>query len=139
MIITKTYQTIVHLQFHTKVRLGIKKVVPIDFLGGGYMPHKVYGTFTTSNPEIQKALEKAKNFNVKYRLIKTVKTEPVKETPKESEKTGEEKLVPGITTVQKAKEWLLNEFDDVTQAKVQNKEKVLATAKEKSIKFPDLV
>lgn len=130
-MITKTYQAIGYQTMDMYVDVNGKRVL-ITFRGGSLQP-KINGTFQTSDPDLQKVLEKDTARDILFQEIGSFDDEATDTT-----KTSEETIVEGITTVQAAREWLLSNVPGVTQATLPNKTALLAFASQNKIVFKDL-
>lgn len=137
----KTYISKYYLQLHTEVELkkdGEKVKRRIDFTGGQRAPRRINGRFTTTDPEIQEAIEKHPSYGTKFTLMKGKKGAQ-KAKPKEPE--GSEKVVnKDVTTVPEAKAFLTDSEKEfgVKLSEIQNKEAILSKAKELNVEFPNL-
>lgn len=63
----KKYEVVGYINLTTQIKVE-DKFIEIIFGGGNTYPLR-RGIYTTENPKIQKALEKAKDFNKKYKLV----------------------------------------------------------------------
>lgn len=75
----KVYNSIGFLNATTQIMVNGKKMT-IEFRGGARYPKVTFGQFVTDDKDVQKALEKDKQFNKLYKLVKIDGefTEPVK-------------------------------------------------------------
>jgi len=130
--------------------------VPISFSGARMRDNKILerGSYTTSDKDIQEALEKSRSFNslwewcrdTKHRMSQ-VKEEPVKEEPVQEGvniSTGEvitvtyvDPKVLEVTNYTLAKNYLKEVFPNVTREEILSADKLKAYAKEKGITFPN--
>ena len=114
------------------------------------------GSYTTDDPNVIKALEECNEFGVEYVISKTQGEEPkpIIITPKAEvvEDDGpaiepyndiipdkEGISVEGISSVAKARQYLLENIEDIKTSELSNKEKVLDVASKNNISFPDLI
>ncbi|MDR3142106.1 MAG: hypothetical protein LBU37_10325 [Tannerellaceae bacterium] len=140
---TYSYKDVVELS--TVIEIDGKRK-RITFSGGQMFPFKVDAKFTTSDEEIQEAIEKKKAFKNKNIFI-SAKYEDPKEGEAESKISAEVlegKLnkagfaeYPEITKVQEAKDVLHRKYG-VLLTELKNKEDVLAAASKKKVSFPNL-
>jgi hypothetical protein len=144
----KTYTSkYFYYSFYINFAGGVKNIV----LQGGNHLAKTNGIFTTSDEDLQDAIEQSKHFQkgivfIKSSYGKKEKTEAkpiVKEVAKEV-KTPEEKtedthvkVYEDIVTVQQASR-LINKEYKVAFAQISTKDKILAKANELNISFPNL-
>lgn len=120
------------------------------------------GTYTTDDPRIMEALEKRNGYGIEY-VVTSTQGEPEKKPNPPAPDTTEEspvtpivppvadiqppvqnpnpstKVVPGIKSAAKAREYLLENIEDMKMSELSNKEKVLAVAAAHKISFPDLI
>jgi hypothetical protein len=140
---TYSYKNIVELS--TIIEVGGKRK-RITFGGGQIFPVRIDAKFTTSDEEIQKAIELKKAFKNKEIFISTEHEDP-KEGEAESKISAEVlegKLnkdgfaeYPEITKVQEAKDVLHRKYA-VPLTELKNKEDALAAASKKKVLFPNL-
>ena len=165
MAITKKYQLLKSMSILAWFKVG-DKTVSAAFQGGTRRPYLVRGRFSTSDPELQKAIESSGNFGKEYFLEATfndgILIEPQNEKPIEKPKKKEnevEEMVeitpaektkkedtnqtidyPEIKTVKDAREKLLELYpDELKPAQLPNKGAVLSKAKGKDITFSNLI
>ena len=128
----KIYQSIRYQTYYLKVKIG-SKIVDIPFTGGSLSPVKVMGKFSTSDKKIIEALDNHSQLGKNFKCIKVVEPKvedsPVKEGFKD---------VSGITTVQDAKEWLVQNLEGIKVSDLTNKVKVLMCAEANKINFTNL-
>lgn len=150
----KIYQSIQYPYYYTNVVID-GKIIRISFESvskrGSYY---IYGKFGTSNPKVQKELEKSPAFNIRYRLIETKEyPEDTKDTsqdtpqdniespsqndPNDNQFVSEVTMV-NVDRVQEARDWLVKNIKEVTYTQVRNREMVLRVAREHKVKFPNL-
>jgi len=130
-MITKTYQALNYQTYDMYVDLKGKRVLA-SFRGGSLKP-PVNGTFQTSDPDLQAALEKDTSNGISFKEVSAFDDEePIIETD------VEETVVPEITTVQAARDYLVSHIDGLTAASLPNKTAVLAIAEKNKFVFPDL-
>lgn len=122
--------------------------VDIMFDGGFVRPYTRRGRFSTSDPDIIKALEEDNSYNILWRKIQPEQIEgsdtPANETRKEPSKptTSEDltdyTLVPEISSGQKAKAYLLSALEGkITNADLKNNAEIRRVAEENKIRFTD--
>lgn len=117
-------------------------VKSFEFKGGKLQPYIRKPYLVLEAEEDQKALEASKQFKMKH--IKLTKEEEVKGEPSvysiepQAQKPSELKPIEGIDKVQQAKEYLLENFEDLKAGDVPNKEAIFKVAEEKGLSFPDL-
>lgn len=144
----RIYRLVTDLERHTYVNIGGKDVY-VAFTGGTLYPRKVHGSFSTSDPSIQKALETDNRYGRVWVCInkKTINKAPVVERAEQPQEDFSQnavgeipkvKSVPEIKTVQDAKEYLASRLDGVTKASLTNKAKVLEVAADYGFEFPNL-
>lgn len=137
--VNKLYTLLNQTLYNKKLVVGKgedKRVIPIPFNGGLIKEGELFGgTFSTSDPEIQEALEANVEFNQVYKVTKRKGQAPVKgnATP-----VVEKTIVEEATTVQVAGDWLRDNVAGVKATEVNTKAGVLTVAKEKNIEFPNL-
>ena len=156
----KRYQLLKVLSLATHFKVD-DNTVTVRFMNGIRTPELIRGRFTTDDPNLQKAIEESKGFNVDYFLenevmpeIEEVKadvpmTKVIKEPAEKPAKKEKEKEVveatagtdyPEILTVRDAREKLIELYPDELKPKdLPNKIAVLARSKEKNITFSKLV
>jgi hypothetical protein len=117
---------------------GVKS---FEFKGGKLQPYVRKPYLVLEAEKDQKALEASKQFKMKHiRLVgeESVKGEPsiysIEPQPSETELTP----VEGIEKVQQAKEYMLDNYEDLKAGDLPNKDAILKKAAEKMISFPDL-
>lgn len=156
----KVYQAVSYQYLDTYVMVNGQKVL-VQFRGGTLSP-RMNGKFSTEDPDVIAALDADLNrlgSNASFKCIHSEEIPdaegvkkadaPKAEEPKKEAPDGDGKPpasdpipateVPSITTVQAAKEYLLQQFpDELKVSHLQNKEAVLKVAAEKLLKFTDL-
>lgn len=154
----KLYQSIRYPHYLTYVTVG-GEAIPISFSGatrmGSYFIHGKYGT---DNPEIQAELEKSPSFGFEYKVVseyaieadpepedeqpvETVAEEPIEEPEaiqEDAPAESAEVTVCDAETVQEAKEFLLDKFEEATHRGLSNKAKILQFAIEHNVKLPNI-
>lgn len=156
----KVYQSVHFQTLDTYVMVKGQKVL-IQFTGGSLKP-KINGTYSTSDPDVIAAMDKGIVPDAAYKCI-SVDTTPDPPSAKPSEPAAKEdppakdlanvpdkdpegappadgsfKEVPGIATVQAAKDYLLANIEGLTQSRLPNGTAVKAVAAENKIHFTDL-
>lgn len=157
----KTYQTTVYLFLSTPIVIN-GKTLRIRFEGGRVLPNRtIMGTYKTSDPEIQKALEASPAFNGSFELVSAVeepsdkpvkpkKTDPpvvdppvvdppaedLPETTNPETEGNEPTTADEVTSSAGAKKYL-NETFNVPYSKLANIDLVLKVAEEKNVTFPN--
>lgn len=157
----KVYQATNYQYLDTYVEVKGQKTL-IQFRGGTLQP-RLNGKFATDDPDVIAALDadinrlgakasfkcihseeipgpKEENAPVKSTAPQSAAPlgEPVKDAPA-GDNAAPIAEIPGITTVQDAKEYLLDKFaDSVKISHLPNKDAVQKVAAEKRIKFVDL-
>ena len=135
----KTYQSTRSITLLTYVKVD-GDLVAIEFAGGTLAPKKKYGKYSTSDPQIQKALENANGFGLEFVCILEQESEQEQSNHKDDKKEDGEngwKDIEDIKTVQAAKDYLID-LPEVTASMVGNKAKVLEVAEKFKIRFPNL-
>lgn len=130
----KVYQSINSVFFATDILLADKKTVHIAFEGGTRYPKKVNGIYTTSNAEIQSAIEKDASFNVEFKLIRTEGIEENKAVDIQNANNDNQKDFPEVTKVGDARAILKNNFNEIAA----NRTEVFEIAERLGITFPNL-
>ena len=127
----KIYECIGGLKLVTTILVEGKETT-IRFMGGSISPVERAGTFTTEDPKVIEALESANGFNKNFKLKYSFDDEPVKEKSKAGNKSGKDNKqnseleedgivkVETVKTLQEAKEYLLEKFDELTTEDVKN-------------------
>lgn len=160
----KTYQCMRTIHLDTFVNVDGNQI-GVSFKGGTLSPRKIFGKFITSDLKIQKALEDRGGFGSTYKLVRReeisgsgpdVQTEEPKPEPKLEPKPETEPepdldedvdvdltpkgptVMEAITTVQAAREHLLNKITGLTGTRLKNKKEVLEVAEEYNYKFPNI-
>jgi hypothetical protein len=112
------------------------KQIDVNFTNPTLYPSLIRGTFSTTDPKLQKAIEEDSGYGIKFTLYQSSDVqEPAQEDPDES--TFEK--VEEVTSAAKAKEYLLERFpDDFKSSDVNSKAKAIAAARGKNILFPNL-
>lgn len=123
------------------VKMGAK-IVGIEFTGGSRQPRRLKPKYTTGNKEVQDAIERTPQFKKgKIKIKKAVDAAPRVSAESSEIRTqavsDDLKKVPGITKVQDAKEYLIDN-KEVKAADLPNKAEVIKVAAENGIAFPDL-
>lgn len=144
MLENRIYRLLKDLNRLTYVNIKGKDV-PIHFSGGVIYPRRINGSYSTSDPDIQKALENDhRNGEIwkcisKIPLFKKPEVETLEgETAEVPETPAKTRKVPEIKTVQDAKEYLASRLDGISKATLTNKAKVLEVAARYNIIFPNL-
>lgn len=159
----KTYQTTVYLFLSTPITIK-GKTLRIRFEGGRELPnYTIMGSYKTSDPEIQAALEASPAFNRSFKLASSVeepsdkpaKAAKVKEPelpeaplPEETQDNAEttnpdaetensEPVVAEDVTSGAGAKKFLNETFNVPHSKLANIEIILKVAAEKNVTFPN--
>lgn len=141
----KTYQALANVVFDTYIVVKGSKFL-VQFRGGMLEP-RTNGIFVTNNKDIIAAMEKDSGFNKTFKLksSETILTDdPVKHGASGSLDRSDWQKVEGTTSVQKAKDWLLEASEEgrirkgITTSLIPNKTTVLALADEFKIVFVDL-
>jgi len=140
----KTYQSLGYLIYQQALRIDDKNVF-CDFVGGVTTPVLTMGTFSTSDPKIQEALESREAYGTQYICIsEPEKKEPeeetketIPETKEDKEETLEAEIVKGIVNSQQARNYLAKKYEEITYSMLKNKTMVLAVAEKYKIEFPD--
>jgi hypothetical protein len=156
MALRKTYQSIQYIQLDTYVVVNGQKVL-VQFRGGSLQP-RTFGKFNTDNQELIAAMDMDSGNGKSFKCIHSEEIEsPVIEDPKplvikeapapkpEVTEVPEEKQaevkpftsVPGITTVQAAKQYMADTFG-IALSKMPNGAAVKKQAEANKVKFPDL-
>lgn len=95
--ITKRYQLLKDTQLSTTFQVN-GNTVPVTFQHGITRPYLIRGRFTTSDPELQAAIEADNSFNILFYLEHTDGAEPVKvEVPETVVPEVVEEVVPETT------------------------------------------
>jgi hypothetical protein len=156
MAIRKTYQSIHFITHDTYVDANGKKV-QVLFRGGSLKP-RINGKYSTSDPAIIAALDRGLNAKgATYRLISSEDDgieEPVQEVKAEVKAPKAPPADPpaappadvpegfievkDIATVQKARDYLVANFEGITAAKLPNGPAIKKFALENKIAFTDL-
>jgi len=127
----KQYQLKTAMEFHLRIMINGEKEV-ISFTGGSQFPVVVRGKFATTDPKVAEALEKHSFFNVEYILVREDK--PAKKKSVEVEGFQD---VTGITTIQEAKDWLVQNVG-ADESVLNNKDRIMMAAESNKIHFVDL-
>lgn len=134
-----TYTALQFIQLDSYVMIdGVQ--VPIQFRGGS-IENKLNGYLVTTDPKMIAALEKDGGYGKSW--IKTNSEVLLTDEPSEV-KEVEFLKVPGITSVQKAKEWIVEQSAEgnirkgITNSQIPNKTTLLALANELKLDFVDL-
>lgn len=151
MSLRKTYRSLVYKDLDTYVMVNGQKVL-IQFRGGSLQP-AINGIFATSDPDLIRALDKDRGNGTSFKCIHVDgKEEPEPRKPetqktKEPENKGDDedqdkdselKEVPGISTLQDARNYLLANVEGLKPSQVNNTGQVRACAAKNGITFPDL-
>ena len=147
----KTYRSIVYKDLDTYVLVNGNKIL-ISFRGGSLQP-PINGIFTTADPDLIAAMDKDRGNGVSFRCVisegepdeqkQTGKQKAQKAEDKQPEKTEDApkdlKEVPGIATLQDARNYLLAlKIEGVTPSKVNTTAQVKKCAALNGINFTDL-
>jgi hypothetical protein len=151
---------------HERVLLNVEgRQIEALFTNGTGYPRKVRGTYMTENVKIQNALEGRHDFKRRWKIVqvtptryeqesraraeidqvKNLKIDPIpRREPVPSEvKLEQSSLIPEddpileVTNAQKAKEYILQRFEDKTHRDFPNKNAILDFAREQGIEFPN--
>jgi hypothetical protein len=137
-MIQKTYQALQYQTYDMYVKIGDKAVL-VAFRGGTLRPD-VKGTYVTTDPVMQAALDKDTSNGLTFKEIATFDDEA--DTVEELDENGKNAdgitEVSGITEVQAAKDYIIANVDGITASSVPNKTAVLAIAAQHKIVFTDL-
>lgn len=134
-----------HLELYIMVN-GKKRLV--RFTGGSINP-PMNGTYSTDDSETIKALDKdsayGKLFTCQYVIEQASDEKPQNEAPEKeetenstSEKPEKIKEIPGIKTLQEARDYLLKNIEGLTPSKIPNATAVKNLALKYGLKFPEL-
>ena len=158
----KVYETIGTLNRSTVVNIDGREI-HISFANGTDTPRLIQGRYSTTNPQIQKALEDSPAFNVRWRLVKSLlpkeetpvepdddkatappNVQPADESddkaigslPEETEEdiVTEDSVVETIINGQQARNYLIEHFG-LTFRQVSNNAQIIAEAKSRGIQF----
>jgi hypothetical protein len=128
--ITKTYQSRVTPIFSTYITVkGVRR--NIRFAGGKAYPKRSYGKFSTSDPDLIKALEESRGFGKDWICISSTE-QP--ETPETTKEESGEKEITEPKTVREAKDYLNKHFE-IPYTQLQNRDAVMKVAGDLKIKF----
>ncbi len=136
--IVKTYQTFNGFTSYEATLIDGDNTFTVSFEGGTTLPYQG-GKFTTSNPTIQAAIERRKDFGKRIRLIHSteVMPEPEPVVTHDPPPPQEGHTVEGVTNFQGAKKWIADNIEGVTWAMMPNKKAVEAMMEKHRIVFPD--
>ena len=141
MAIIKRYQLLRGMQLLTNFKVE-GKVVCITFGGGIRRPYLIRGRFTTSDEDLQKAIEKSNGFGLDYYIEDTIYTDPViDDTPvfTKVDPSTDPVDYPDVLTVGDARKKLIELYPEELKPKdLPNKIAVLARSKDKNITFSKL-
>lgn len=137
MTITKTYRSLVTINFSTTIGVGNSQVY-IHFTGGRTHPKMVFGTYRTSDPSIIAALENHPKYGIDWVCESEKRMEVLISTKPGEVKVDDKMIVTGATNSQQAREWL-NKNKGIPFTKMRNKGEVLAVAKEQKVEFINLL
>ena len=140
----KTYEATNAIQLDTYCLVDGKKFL-VEFRGGTLDPRK-HGRFNTSDPKVIKAMDDdIVRVGPERASYKCVHTETLIDDEAEIEvEPIPEKIIPGIKTVTKAREWLIEASDQgiikkgITSSMIKNRTDVLRFAGENKVTFTDL-
>lgn len=97
----KTYTTISSANITMTLKVNNTETV-IKFVGGTKFPKFKSGKYTTSNKDIQNAMENTNGYNIEYKLEK--------QAVQKQKKQSETKVITEVTNKQMAIEWINNKF-----------------------------
>ncbi len=129
----KIYQAIGTLELHTNIQVGAD-VIRVSFVGGSMYPQRKNGTYATTDKDVQEAIEASKGFNVRYKLIEEIPTE--EDTADDNR--GELMVLEDITTVQQAKEYLLQNYEGLSANKLRTISQINEVCRELGLSMPNL-
>lgn len=150
--IRKTYQSIRYPYYYTNVVVD-GKIIRISFESASRRgAHYINGKYSTSDPKIQKELEKSPSLNIEYRILEervleddnpegnnpTINPADLEDINPANPNDPSLKIVEEITMVQDARDWLIKNIKEVTHRQVRNRAQILQVAKEHKVKFPNL-
>lgn len=132
------YQLTTMKDMTTYLTVG-KELVTVIFSGGFVVPFKYNGTYSTSDPQLIEALEASPNFNSMWVKVSPSADQPEEEEIEEVKPIAPSKLeaIPGISSGQKARAYILAKYEDITNAQLRTNEEITRIATEKGIKFPE--
>lgn len=146
--IVKTYIALEDLHLSTEVVDINMKAHRIAFQNGIKNPTRLNGRYTTDNSLIQEAIERDNEYGIKFDLyaegeyeivIGGKEVEPVKvELLPVDEGEGEGEVLEDVFGAQEAREYLKERFPEVEDAEISNTDKMVAFAKAKGIKLPNI-
>ncbi len=140
-MVKKIYRSKNYLSLNVVVYIDDKQEVKVScsFTGGASTPVRITGSYRTTDPKIQKALERHPWFNIEYFLQNTIAKDPVPvPSPEKEAPRGNEKIVSEAVSAQQAREELNKKYG-VSFSKMRNSEAVLAKAAELGIVYPKWV
>lgn len=142
----KTYISLIYVELHTQITTKDGDV-QIAFIGGGGGSK---GTFSTSDTELQKAIEADSRYNSGFKLYERRAKLPDGKKKKEQGKKQESKevakgestdptVVDEPTNVQQARNYIIKKYEGkYSHNDLNSREKVLRVAKELNIVFTSL-
>jgi len=144
----KSYRSLIYKDLDTYIMVdGVKTL--IQFRGGSLQP-PINGIFVTQDPKVIKAMDSDRGLGTSFVCISSEGVPEPEEgkgrAPKNNAPFGsnvppdapESKEVPGIFTIQDAREYLLKEIDGLKPANLPNPKSVENLAAKHGIVFPDL-
>lgn len=151
----KVYRSLVYKDLDTYIVVNGQKV-RIEFRGGSLQP-PINGIFVATNPDVIKAMDHDSGLGRSFTCIVSEgepdpepededsdedepKVVPDKKPAKKAQvhEIPEMKEVPGITTIQDAREYLLKEIEGLKPQNIPNPKSVENLAAKNGIVFPDL-
>ncbi len=110
----------------------------IDFDGGITSPRRINGSFSTTNPKIQAALESHYAFNKSFELVRTVDSSPAPVVKKEEEQkeTKSNVIISRAKNAQEARQELNKKYG-ISYSYIKNAAAVLEKAAEFNIEYPN--
>jgi len=127
------------------------KEVSIVFNGGFRRPYRYNGYYITDNPDIIKAIKQSNGYGSQYVQVFPVEgedevaapAETPAETPAVTDPGANELdmigIGDGINTGQKARAWILKNFQDVNTGNLRTNAEIRKVAEEKGIKFTEWI
>ena len=137
MSITKTYRTLVSVDFATTINVSGEQVF-IHFSGGRVYPKRINGLYRTSKPDIIAALDNHPKYGIDWICVSESESKGTVEVKPGELQVEDKMVVSGPINSQQAREWL-NKNKGVPFTKMRNKAEVMQMAKEQKVEFVNLI
>lgn len=136
----KSYSLLEYLSFSTSFMVNDKQVF-VSFEGGTKNGRIIRGYFTTGDEELQKAIEKDTSYGKIFKLdedrtkIANEDFVPDSDSDKDDDKDDGFTTIVNITSIKEAREYILQNYQEITPEDISNVGKLKEVMDIKKIKF----